>query len=167
MKKIFVLFVSLAVAFSLYAQNVASVGFTDSDVKNWAKNCVSIQKELEKIGIDSPDSVSVAVAEKGIAESILQKYGISNPNCIEKLISIMHCATVLKAESQLDEQTKAMMKAMNIDPLAELKKNINSKDYAIVSSNSKAVINAVDQLDNYYSSSSTNTNEENYPDYSD
>ncbi len=147
MKKIFSLVVSLLMVFSLYAQNVKSVGLTDSDVKNWAKNCVSIQKEFEKIGIDTNDSFTVAVSEKQKAESILQKYGISNPNSIEKYSMILQCAAILKAESELDEQSKAMMKLMKVDPLGDLKKNINSKDYNVVASNSKAVLKAVDELD--------------------
>ena len=147
MKKIFSLVVSLLMVFSLYAQNVKSVGLSDSDVKNWAKNCVSIQKEFEKIGIDTNDSFTVAVSEKQKAESILQKYGISNPNSIEKYSMILQCAAILKAESELDEQSKAMMKLMKVDPLGDLKKNINSKDYNVVASNSKAVLKAVDELD--------------------
>lgn len=147
MKKIFSLVVSLLMAFSLFAQNVKSVGLSDSDVKNWAKNCVSIQKEFEKIGIDTNDSFTVAVSEKQKAESILQKYGISNPNSIEKYSMILQCAAILKAESELDEQSKAMMKLLKVDPLGDLKKNINSKDYNVVASNSKAVLKAVDELD--------------------
>ena len=134
-------------AFSLYAQNSKPVGLSDSDVENWAKNCVSIQKEFEKIGIDTNDSFTVAVSEKQKAESILQKYGISNPNSIEKYSMILQCAAILKAESELDEQSKAMMKLMKVDPLGDLKKNINSKDYNVVASNSKTVLKAVDELD--------------------
>ena len=147
MKKIFLALISLIMAFSLYAQNSKLVGLSDSDVKNWAKNCVSIQKEFEKIGIDTNDSFTVAVSEKQKAESILQKYGISNPNSIEKYSMILQCAAILKAESELDEQSKAMMKLMKVDPLGDLKKNINSKDYNVVASNSKAVLKAVDELD--------------------
>lgn len=134
-------------AFSLYAQNSKPVGLSDSDVKNWAKNCVSIQKEFEKIGIDTNDSFTVAVSEKQKAESILQKYGISNPNSIEKYSIILQCAAILKAESELDEQAKTIMKFMKVDPLGDLKKNINSKDYNVVASNSKTVLKAVDELD--------------------
>lgn len=147
MKKIFLALISLIMAFSLYAQNSKPVGLSDSDVKNWAKNCVSIQKEFEKIGIDTNDSFTVVVSEKQKAESILQKYGISNPNSIEKYSMILQCAAILKAESELDEQSKAMMKLMKVDPLGDLKKNINSKDYNVVASNSKAVLKAVDELD--------------------
>ncbi len=147
MKKIFLALISLLMVFSLYAQNVKSVGLTDSDVKNWAKNCVSIQKEFEKIGIDTNDSFTVAVSEKQKAESILQKYGISNPNSIEKYSMILQCAVILKAESELDEQSKAIMKLMKVDPLGDLKKKINSKDYNVVASNSKTVLKAVDELD--------------------
>ena len=45
-----------------------------------------------------------------------------------------------------------MMQMMKIDPIGDLKKDINEKDYKVVSSNSKAVIKAIDDLDNYNSS---------------
>ena len=171
MKKIFSLVVSLLMVFSLYAQNVKSVGLTDSDVKNWAKNSVSIQKEFEKIGIDTKDSFTVATNEKQKAESILQKYGISSPNSIEKYSIILQSAVILKAESELDEQSKAMMKLMKVDPLGDLKKNINSKDYNVVASNSKAVLKAFSDLDEYDSSStdagnSSNSEKDDYSDLS-
>ncbi|MBR6582205.1 MAG: hypothetical protein IKK80_01170, partial [Treponema sp.] len=171
MKKIFSLVVSLLMVFSLYAQNVKSVGLTDSDVENWAKNSVSIQKEFEKIGIDTKDSFTVATNEKQKAESILQKYGISSPNSIEKYSIILQSAVILKAESELDEQSKAMMKLMKVDPLGDLKKNINSKDYNVVASNSKAVLKAFSDLDEYDSSStdarnSSNSEKDDYSDLS-
>ena len=171
MKKFFLLLVSLTMVFSLYAQNAKSVGLSDSDVKNWAKNSVSIQKEFEKIGIDTKDSFTVATNEKQTAESILQKYGISSPNSIEKYSIILQSAVILKAESELDEQSKAMMKLMKVDPLGDLKKNINSKDYNVVASNSKAVLKAFSDLDEYDSSStdarnSSNSEKDDYSDLS-
>ena len=167
MKKIFLALISLIMAFSLYAQNSKPVGLSDSDVKNWAKNCVSIQKEFEKIGIDTNDSFTVAVSEKQKAESILQKYGISSPNSIEKFSIILHSAVILKAESELDEQSKAMMKLMKVDPLGDLKKNINSKDYNVVASNSKAVLKAVDEIDaNSFESEASTTSAGAGDDYS-
>lgn len=167
MKKLFTLLVSLLMVFGLYAQNANSVGLADIDVKNWAKNCVSIQKGFEKIGINSDESIRVAAKEKQNAETILQKYGISNPNSIEKYSVILQCAAVLKAESEIDEQSKAMMKMMNVDPLGDLKKNINSKDYAVVASNSKSVLHAIDELDKLDSSNSkTASADEDYSDLS-
>lgn len=154
MKKLYTLLVSLLMVYGLHAQSAKSVGLSDSDVKNWAKNCVSIQKEFEKLGIDTNDSFTVSASEKQNAETILQKNGISNPNSIEKYSVILQCAAVLKAENEIDEQSKAMMKMLNVDPLGELKKNINSKDYAVVASNSKSVLHAIDELDKLDSSSS-------------
>ena len=48
MKKIFILCVMIILTAAVFAQNAKSVGLTDSDVKNWAKNCVTIQKEFKK-----------------------------------------------------------------------------------------------------------------------
>lgn len=169
MKKIFLLLVSLIMVLNLYAQNAKSVGLSDNDVKNWAKNCVSIQKEVEKSGISTEGSFTVAKNERQKAEGILQKYGISNPNSIEKYSVILQCAAVLKAENELDEQSKAMLKLMKVDPFADLKKNINSKDYDVVAANSKSVLRAIDELDKFDSSSSSSKNIPNsdIEDYSD
>ena len=153
MKKIAVFILSLFMLSGISAQNVKSVGLTDSDVKNWAKNCVSIQKELEKAGIDADEEFSSDMDEKGPAEKILQKYGISKPNSIDKYAMIIQCASILKTESQIDEQTRALLKNMNMDPFAELKENINTKDYDTVAANSKAVLKALEDLEDYTASS--------------
>ena len=148
MRKFIAFVAAVFVSAMLFAQNVPSVNLKDSDVKNWTKNCVRIQKEFEKLGIDEDDTYTEAIAEKADAEKILEKNGISGPNPIDKYATILQCAAVLKAESELDEDSIAMMKLMKIDPLGDLKKNINPKDYDVVSSNSKAVLKAVDDLEN-------------------
>ena len=147
MKKIFSLVVSLLMVFSLYAQNVKSVGLTDSDVKNWAKNLNPIVKEIQAIGVWTNDSINASANQKSKVDDVLNKYGISGSNCIEKFGVISECAAVVVAASELDAQSAALLKAMGMDPLAELKKNINSKDYAVVEANAKAVIKAYNNLD--------------------
>ncbi|MBQ4555954.1 MAG: hypothetical protein IJA53_12695 [Spirochaetaceae bacterium] len=147
MKKIFSLVVSLIMAFSLYAQNVKSVGLSDSDVKNWAKNLNPIVKELQVLGVWTNDSINASANQKLKVDDVLNKYGISGSNCIEKFGVISECAVVVVAASELDAQSAALLKAMGMDPLAELKKNINSKDYAVVEANAKAVIEAYNNLD--------------------
>ena len=148
MKKLIAFVAAVFVSAMLFAQNVPSVNLKDSDVKNWAKNCVSIQKELDKLGIDDDNTYSEALAEKDAVEKVLEKNGISGPNPIDKYATILRCAAILKTESELDEDSIAMMKLMKVDPIGDLKKGINSKDYNVVSSNSKAVLKAVDALDN-------------------
>ena len=147
MKKIFSLVVSLLMAFSLYAQNVKSVGLSDSDVKNWAKNLNPIVKELQALGVWTNDSINASANQKSKVDDVLNKYGISGSNCIEKFGVISECAVVVVAANELDAQSAALLKAMGMDPLAELKKNINSKDYAVVEANAKAVIKAYNNLD--------------------
>ena len=147
MKKIFSLVVSLLMVFSLYAQNVKSVGLSDSDVKNWAKNLNPIVKELQALGVWTNDSINASANQKSKIDGVLNKYGISGSNCIEKFGVISECAVVVVAASELDAQSAALLKAMGMDPLAELKKNINSKDYAVVEANAKAVIEAYNNLD--------------------
>ena len=123
-----------------------STGLTDGDVKNWAKNLSAIQNELDDLGLDVDDLTSVSKKDYAKAEAVLQKYGIKAPKSVEKYAMINQCATVLMAESQMDAvdaQSMAMRKAMGIDPLAQLKESVNSKDYKLVEANSKAVIKAM------------------------
>ena len=162
MKKIFILCVMIILTAAVFAQNAKSVGLTDNDVKNWAKNCVTIQKEFKKIGVDENTTFSSSMKAKDKVESILQKNGISGSNCIEKYEAIVQSAAVLKAESELDEESKALMKFMKIDPLGDLKKNLNQKDYNVVSANSKAVLKAMDELENYDSSFSVDSGSNDY-----
>ena len=147
MKKIFLALISLLMAFSLYAQNSKPVGLSDSDVKNWAKNLNPIVKELQALGVWTNDSINASANQKSKIDGVLNKYGISGSNCIEKFGVISECAVVVVAASELDAQSAALLKAMGMDPLAELKKNINSKDYAVVEANAKAVIEAYNNLD--------------------
>lgn len=145
MKKIAVLFTLFVMTISLFAQNAKFVGLKDSDVKNWAKNFESIQKEFEKIGVNADDTLSVSLKKKVQVESILQKYGISGPEPIQKYATINQCATILYSETQLDEDSKALMKEYGLDLFADLKADINSKDYDVVAANSKDVLKAVEK----------------------
>ena len=147
MKKFFTFCLLAVFSAVLFAQNAKSAGVTDSDVKNWAKNLPSIIKEFDKIGIDPADSYLEAIDEKDKVENVLQKNGISGPDRIAKFETIVRSAAILKIEAELDEDSKEMMKLMNMDPTAELKKNINQKDYDVVAANSKAVIKAMDAFD--------------------
>lgn len=147
MKKFFTFCLLAVFSAVLFAQNAKSAGVTDSDVKSWAKNLPSIIKEFDKIGIDPADSYLEAIDEKEKVENVLQKNGISGPDRIAKFETIVRSAAILKIEAELDEDSKEMMKLMNMDPTAELKKNINQKDYDVVAANSKAVIKAMDAFD--------------------
>lgn len=147
MKKFFTFCLLAVFSAVLFAQNAKSAGVTDSDVKNWAKNLPSIIKEFDKIGIDPADSYLEAIDEKEKVENVLQKNGISGPDRIAKFETIVRSAAILKIEAELDEDSKEMMELMNMDPTAELKKNINQKDYDVVAANSKAVIKAMDAFD--------------------
>ena len=103
MKKLIAFVAAVFVSAMLFAQNVPSVNLKDSDVKNWAKNCVSIQKELDKLGIDEDYTYTEAIAGKAEAEKVLEKNGISGPNPIDKYATILQCAAILKAEAEMDD----------------------------------------------------------------
>ena len=150
MKNLFKKFVAVGLlvlfASSMFAEP-ASTGITDSDVKNWAKNLNPIVNELNKLGLWNDDSINATAKQKSSADAVLNKYGISGSNCIEKFGMISGCAVVLVSASELDAQSIAILKAMGMDPMEELKKNVNSKDYAVVEANSKAVVKAYQNLD--------------------
>ena len=74
------------------------------------------------------------------------------PNSVEKYSVILQSAVILKAESMLDEQTRAMMQVMKIDPFADLRTHINEKDYNVVAANSQAVFKAIKDVDDYTAS---------------
>ena len=150
MKKFFkkIVAVSLLLVFaSLMFAEPAGTGLTDSDVKNWAKNLNSIVSELNNLGFWSYDSINATGKQKASADAVLNKHGISGTNCIEKFAMISSCAVILVAENEMDAQSAAMLKAMGMDPMAELKKDVNSKDYAVVEANKKAVVTAYKNLD--------------------
>lgn len=150
MKNIFkkIVFASLFIALtvSLFAEP-ASTGITDSDVKNWAKNLNPMVKELQTLGVWTNDSINATAKQKANVDDVLHKYGISGTNCIEKFGMITSCAIVIIAANDIDPESAALLKALGMDPMVELKKNCNSKDYAVVEANSKAVVNAYNNLD--------------------
>ena len=150
MKNIFkkIVFASLFIALtaSLFAEP-ASTGITDSDVKNWAKNLNPMVKELQALGVWTNDSINATAKQKANVDDVLHKYGISGSNCIDKFGMITSCAVVVIAANDIDPESAALLKAFGMDPLADLKKNCNSKDYAVVEANSKAVVNAYNNLD--------------------
>ena len=145
-KKIAAIFMCAAMVSALFAEP-ASTGISDSDVKNWAKNLNPIVKELQTLGVWDGDSINATAGQKSKVDAVLNKYGISGANCMDKFGMITSCAIVVIAADGLDAQSAALLKSMGMDPLAELKKNVNSKDLTIVEANSKAVVNAYNNLD--------------------
>ena len=145
MKKISGIMLAVMCCALMFAEPKSS-GLTDSDVKNWAKNLSTIQKEFDKAGLNSEEIATAGKKDYAKAEAILQKSGISAPDSVEKYAMINQCSTLLVAEEEMgsaDSKSMAMMKAMGLDPLAQLKETVNSKDYQIVKANKKAVISAV------------------------
>ena len=156
MTKLLKRFVIFLMCFSLVASlfaETASTGVTDSDVKNWTKNIIPMMGELNELGVWDGESISATAKQKASVEGILHKYGISGSNCIDKFVMITNCAVIVITESELDAESIALFKSLGMDPMAELKKNINSKDYAVVESNSKAVIVAYNKIEEYNASS--------------
>ncbi len=151
MKKLLLAFTALSLTTTAFAQNAKSAGITDADVKNWAKNLKQIDREFSDADISRDDIASASKQDKAKAEAILQKHGIAAPNRVNKLAMINQCATLVMAESGavagMDANTMAMLKQMGVDPFAELKQNTNQKDCKVVKANEKAVIAAMNGMD--------------------
>lgn len=151
MKKLLLAFTALSLTTTAFAQNAKSAGITDADVKNWAKNLKAIEIDFDNAGISRDDIAGASKQDKAKAEAILQKHGIAAPNRVNKLAMINQCATLVMAESGavagMDANTMAMLKQMGVDPFAELKQNTNQKDCKIVKANEKAVIAAMNRMD--------------------
>lgn len=143
-KLISVLFASLFCACMIFAQSktTPSVSLTDSDVKNFAKNYSKIEKYLDEIG-DSDTEVLKT-------EAFLETMGISGPNRIHKVfvITIAMTPAVAEYEMQKDPEAAALLKSMGLDPLAQVKaqidETVNEKDYSVVMANSKLLQKIVD-----------------------
>ncbi|MBO7584000.1 MAG: hypothetical protein J6T20_09435 [Treponema sp.] len=165
-KKLILFTLCFSLALAMFAEP-KSTGITDSDVKNYAKNFDSIQKELDKLGVLTDDNgIQATAKQKADIDKILQKYGITGANCIEKFGMISACATVLVGESELDAESIALMKSFGMDPMAELKKYTNSKDFEVVKANAKAVVNAVKNADTSSYSGSSSSSASDSDDYS-
>lgn len=166
MKKLLLAFTALSLTTTAFAQNAKSTGITDADVKNWAKNLKAIEIDFDNADISRDDIASASKQDKAKAEAILQKHGIAAPNRVNKLAMINQCATLVMAESGavagMDANTMAMLKQMGVDPFAELKQNTNQKDCKVVKANEKAVIAAMNGMDEA-SSQAGNTTAGNAP----
>lgn len=151
MKRLLILATTCAMASAAFAQNAKSAGITDADVKSWAKNLKQIDREFDDAGFSRDDIAGASKQDKAKAEAILQKHGIAAPNRVNKLAMINQCATLVMAESGamagMDANTMAMLKQMGVDPFAELKQNTNQKDCKVVKTNEKAVIAAMNGMD--------------------
>lgn len=130
MKKIISLLLILFAMNMLFAEP-ASVGLTDSDVSNFARNFNSIQKELNSASSD----------EDIIA--ILNKNGISGKNNVEKYQTIILGTTIVNVEANMDSDTIAMYKKLGVDPLQSYTSQINSNDLSVIRKYSKQLVSSV------------------------
>ena len=146
-RKIGSVFLMLLVSGLVFAQNSRFVGVSEGDVQNWVKNFAEVHKEFIKLGLDSGLDLAqipnISPDEKDKLELVLNKYGIFGTDCLERFAIITHCAIILASDNEMDEESKANMKAMGVDPIAELKSEINSKDYAVIVANKSAIIQVI------------------------
>lgn len=140
LKKLILALVIVFAAAVVFAEP-ASTGLTDSDVKNFAKNYETIYYALQEYGYSDPLSYGENASDTASVEKILEKNGISGPNRVNKLSMIGKCIGIAGAEAELakDPESAAILKAMGMDPMADLKKDVNSKDLNVVTANYPAL----------------------------
>ena len=138
MKKLKALLAVLAISLCVFAQ-AKSTGLSDSDIKMFCRNFTSIYTELEKIGINLEDTNTFMNNEvnKANATKVLNKNGISGKNAYDKIEAIAFCYAVETYDLTIenDPKTAALMKNLKIDPVAEVRTQINEKDAEIVHNN--------------------------------
>lgn len=136
MKKIFCLCLVLSIVMNAFAENAKSAGLIDSDVSSFCKNFSKIKSELDKLGVDVSETESLVVGAdvKSKAEKILNKYGISGSNSIEKLYAICYGYAVEYYDATLanNPQAAQMIKSMGKYPMAEFRKLVADSDRAVV-----------------------------------
>ncbi len=133
MKKIVSIMFTILLTTMLFAQVKESAGITDSDVKNLAKNFKKIEKLLENA--DDTDKVNPE----------LEKLGISGPNQIFKVVTIIDCTnTAIQQYTIESNPTLASMYATMGINVADLVAEKNPKDYKLVYDNIELLMKAME-----------------------
>ena len=136
MKKILLVCLALFVGTLAFAQSAASTGLTDSDVQTFCKNYNKMRADFEKLGADMSDAQALALAVSGNldAAKILNKYGISGSNSVQKLCAIAYGYAVERCEEELaaDPETARLLKSMGQDPAATIRSLVADSDVKVV-----------------------------------
>lgn len=139
MKKCIAVFCVLVMMVLLVAEP-ASTNLTDSDVQNFAKNYARIVDNLED------------VSDEAEAEAILQQFGISGPDRLQKYSALTLGTIAVVAVSKMSPDMVALFKSMGLNPVEAYVSDINSADYAVMekySSQLVATFNAAQNGEDY------------------
>lgn len=151
MKKILISTLALLLIFgtSLFAEKKSefaeeSIGLTDADCKNYAKNYKKIDEELKKVGAGKDEETytySDAIEDTAEIDAILAKYGISEPDRYMKLYWISYGYSIIKTQKELeaDPLSYKVMKKTGTDPIPAYKSIIGEDDYNAVVNNYAAL----------------------------
>ena len=137
MKKLFAVFISLTFIFCAFAETTqAKPILSDNDVSSFVKNFDKIRAELEKLEIDIEDPQSLVAMNVAVEkiQNILNKYGITGKDGFDKIKAIAYAYALEQYNLALeaDPQTAQMVKSLNIDPMAEVRKLVAPSDCEIV-----------------------------------
>lgn len=136
MKKLIAVVLTALLATSVFAQKkMASTGITDTDCKMYAQNCSKIFTEIPLY------KENYKASKNGVKEeAVLEKYGITGPSRIAKVTVINQCLGIIAAAEEMEKTPDGkMMKSMGIDPLEQMKKSVDEKDFAVVQKNYKTL----------------------------
>lgn len=143
MKKFIAILLTALLATSVFAQKkVDCVNVSDTDCQMYAKNYAKIFKEIPIYKENYKPS------KNGAKEDVvLEKYGITGPNRVGKVTVINQVLGTIAAAEEMEKSPDAkMMKAMGIDPLAQMKQMLNEKDFEVVQRNYKILKPVVNYL---------------------
>jgi len=138
MKKFILLVLTVFMTVSLFAQNAKSTGLTDKDVQNFAKHFSAISAEMERTFGDAENQNYVQKKSDYVkAEKILNKYGFTGSNVVEKYAMMSSCIGIINLE-------KSGMAAMfGKGAMAAQMKYINQDDYDVVERNWDVLTKAI------------------------
>lgn len=138
MKKILIFILSVFLTGNLFAQKMPVSGVTDNDCKAFSKNYEKIYKQLDFLDKGPADYTAKKYAKY---ETMLEGYGISGPNRVAKVAVINYCLGIFIAEEEMlaDPTMAAMIKKMGELPTAQMKKQLDAKDFETVERNKKTL----------------------------
>ncbi len=138
MKKFAFLILTVFMTVSLFAQNAKSTGLTDKDVQNFAKHFSAISAEMERAFGDSENQDFLQKKSDYVkAEKILNKYGFTGSNVVEKYAMKSSCIGVINLEKS------GMAAILGKGALAAQMKYINQNDYDVVERNWDVLAKAI------------------------
>lgn len=139
------------VAAETAAEEVPSIGLTDSDVVNFCRNYEKVNKAFEEcnksLETRNENDYTGGMEDLTELDSRLEKLGISGPGATAKVYYILYAYSIEKGKQAYKSNTgaKLFMKMAGADgALSELSSSFNQDDYACITGNYRLLQNTLE-----------------------